>query len=257
MKTILPAFGFLALTACLQAQTNDLPAKVYRVDQIPVQQDSSRERIQIMDGHTPYLSNLEVHVTILEPGKSAHPPHTHTNTEELIIVRNGILKVTIAGKTKVLGPGGLAMAMPGDEHGAVNIGDTKTSYYLLKYTKNTPPNIERANQYGGSVLVDWSEAPPKKTDRGERREQFNHATSLFEKFDMHSTALNKGEISHSPHTHLQEEILIVRKGTVKMQIGDRFYDAGVGDLIFLPSMVPHALTNTTDGQCEYFAFQWN
>ncbi|MEI9908286.1 MAG: cupin domain-containing protein [Bacteroidota bacterium] len=41
-----------------------------------------------------------------------------------------------------------------------------------------------------------------------------------------------------------------------MHIGDNFYKAGPGDVVFLSSLVPHALINTGSEQCEYFAFQW-
>src|SRR6478736_4293551 len=256
MKKILLLLAAFATIASLQAQSDSLTSHVYILNDLPVQKDSSRGRIQIMDGKTPYMSNFEVHLTILEPGKAAHPPHTHTNTEELLIVREGVLKVTIAGKSKILEEGGVALAMPGDEHGAVNAGNTQCSYYVLKYTKATAPNMVQAKQAGGSILVDWSEAPAQKTDKGERRQQFNRPTSLFGKFDFHTTQLNKGEVSHPQHTHEQEEIIIVRKGTVEMHIADKFYKAGPGDLIFLSTNIPHALRNTYDGACEYFAFQW-
>jgi (S)-ureidoglycine aminohydrolase len=48
----------------------------------------------------------------------------------------------------------------------------------------------------------------------------------------------------------------VISGDVSMQIGEKHEGAGVGDLIFLGSEVPHALTNTGKGPCSYFAFQW-
>lgn len=237
-------------------QTDSLPSKPYYIKSIPVTKDSSRHRIQIMDGYTPYLSNLEVHITILEPGQSAHPPHTHANTEELIIVKEGKLKVTIAGKTKILGSGGVAMAMPGDLHEAVNTSTEKTSYYLLKYTTKNAAASVASKKSTPSLLVDWNEVKAQTTDKGFRREHFIQPTVLFEKFDMHATTLKKGAVSHAPHTHRQEEIIIVRKGNIEMQIGDRFYKAAPGDLIFLNSGIPHALKNLSDGECEYFAFQW-
>lgn len=209
-----------------------------------------------MDGATPYLSRLEAHITILEPGMSAHLPHVHADTEELIIVKEGVLRVTIGNKSKTIGPGGVAMAMAGDEHGAVNVGKDKAVYYLLKYTTGKSPDREAAIKAGGSIIIDWNDVAAKKTDRGWRWQQYNRATSLFEKFDMHATALDKGRDSHQPHTHRQEEIILVRKGSIKMHIADNFYDATEGDLVFLNAFVPHALINTTDGQCEYFAFQW-
>ena len=205
-------FLMLYISSASFAQTDTIPSGVYHIKKLPVLKDSSRYRIQIMDGYTPYLSNMEVHITMLEPGKSAHPPQNHANTEELIIVKEGKLKVTIAGKTKILGAGGVAMAMPGDMHGAVNESRDKVSYYLL--------------------------------------------TVLFEKFDMHVTTLKPHQVSHAPHTHRQEEIIIVRKGNIEMQIGNTFQKARPGDLIFLNSNIPHALKNLSKGECEYFAFQW-
>ncbi|HTL08265.1 MAG TPA: hypothetical protein VL307_08425, partial [Chitinophagaceae bacterium] len=81
-------FCLLCFTVvAVHAQGDTLPAHVYTLSALPVQKDSSRLRVQIMDGRTSLLSNLEAHVTILQPGQAAHPPHTHSNTEELLIVK--------------------------------------------------------------------------------------------------------------------------------------------------------------------------
>jgi (S)-ureidoglycine aminohydrolase len=245
----------LTFAAKLSAQQDSLQAHVYILAQLPVVKDSSRQRVQIMDGSTVLLSNLEAHLTILQPGQAAHPPHTHTNTEELIIVKEGLVKVTIKGQSKLLSAGGLALSLPGDEHGAVNAGTAIASYYVIKYTKPII-NAERGQSNGGSVLMDWPEPVVKATEKGERRDFFIKPTALFEKFDMHVTTLNKGEVSHPPHTHRQEEIIIVKNGKVTMQIGDKFYPAAAGDIIFLSSGVPHALQNAGNESTTYFAFQW-
>ena len=249
-------FLMLYISSASFAQTDTIPSGVYHIKKLPVLKDSSRYRIQIMDGYTPYLSNMEVHITMLEPGKSAHPPHNHANTEELIIVKEGKLKVTIAGKTKILGAGGVAMAMPGDMHGAVNESREKVSYYLLKYTKKGTDSIVPNAKAIPSILVDWNDLAAQQNERVYRRQHFNRPTVLFEKFDMHVTTLKPNQVSHAPHTHRQEEIIIVRKGNIEMQIGNTFQKARPGDLIFLNSNIPHALKNLSKGECEYFAFQW-
>jgi (S)-ureidoglycine aminohydrolase len=256
MKAILILLLQIAIAQTLLAQQDTLPARVYNLATLSTAKDSSRDRIQFMDGSTSVLANLEVHLTILEPGKAAHPPHTHTNQEELIIVKEGLLKVTIKGKSKILSAGGLALSLPGDEHGAVNAGKTKAAYYIVKYTTRKAVDAERGGKAGGSILMDWKEPTVEKTDRGERRQFFNRPTALFEKFDMHVTTLNKGSVSHLPHTHRQEEIILVKSGTISMQIGDKHYPATVGDIVFLPTGVAHALENTSNGPCTYFAFQW-
>ena len=129
------------------------------------------------------------------------------------------------------------------------------SYYVVKYTK-TAINAERGQSAGGSVLIDWTEPVVTPTDKGERRQFFNKSTALFDKFDMHVTTLKEGEVSHPPHTHRQEEIIIVKTGTVSMQVAGKFYPAAAGDFIFLSSGIPHALQNTGREPTTYFAFQW-
>jgi (S)-ureidoglycine aminohydrolase len=104
--------------------------------------------------------------------------------------------------------------------------------------------------------MDWKDLAVKKTEKGESRQIFTRPTAWLGKMDMHATTLNAGEISHPPHVHRQEEIILLRKGDVQMQIGEGFYKASAGDLVFLSSGIPHALRNTGDGPCEYFALQW-
>jgi (S)-ureidoglycine aminohydrolase len=254
MLPLLILSAFIAHNVCAQQDT--LPSHVYNLAKLSTAKDSSRDRIQVMDGSTSILANIEVHLTTLEPGKAAHPPHTHTNQEELIIVKEGLLKVTIAGKSKLLSAGGLALSLPGDEHGAINAGKKKAAYYIVKYTTHTLVDTARGKKAGGSILMDWSEPTVEKTDRGERRQFFNRPTALFEKFDMHVTTLNKGAVSHLPHTHHQEEIILVKTGNISMQVADKHYPASAGDIVFLSSGVLHALENATNGPCTYFAFQW-
>jgi (S)-ureidoglycine aminohydrolase len=49
---------------------------------------------------------------------------------------------------------------------------------------------------------------------------------------------------------------LIISGEASMQIGEEHKKASAGDLIFLGSQVPHALTNVGKGTVEYFAFQW-
>lgn len=240
----------------LSAQNDTLLSHVYTWKDLAVKNDSSRDRRQVLEGKTNSLFYLEVHASTLDPGKAPHPPHTHDDMEELVIVKDGKLKVTIKGQTKILDAGSIAYAQPGDEHGFENGGNTKVTYYVLKFKSRSTLNKKRTDSAGGSFLVDWNNVAVQKTDKGTRRNLFNRATALFANFEMHVTALNEGEVSHAPHTHVVEEIVLIRQGDAQMQIGDSFYKAGPGDLIFLSSNIPHALKNNGKGQCEYYAFQW-
>src|SRR6187401_1202408 len=207
----------------------------------PVKEDT-RVRRQVLDGKTFALENFEIHASTLEPGKAPHPPHTHADQEELMIVKEGQVKITIAGETKILGPGSIAFAMPGDEHGIENSGKTQATYYILKY-KGRSPNIERGKQAGGSFMLDWNELKTNNTGKGYRRDFFNRATSQLAQFEMHTTALKADSVSHAPHTHVQEEVILILRGNVTMHIDGKLYKGSAGDLYFLSANVPHALKN--------------
>ena len=238
------------------AQKNDsLLSNVYYWDKLEAKKEDTRIRRQVLDGKTLALDNFEVHTSTLEPGKAPHPPHVHDDFEELIIVKEGQVKITIAGRSKTLGPGSIAFAMPGDEHGIENAGNTQATYFILKY-KGKVPDIERGKQAGGSFTLDWNELTTRNTGKGYRRDFFNRATSQLKQFEMHTTALNADSLSHAPHTHIQEEIILILRGNVEMYIGGKMYKASAGDLYFISANVPHNLKNIGKEQCEYFAFQW-
>jgi (S)-ureidoglycine aminohydrolase len=255
MKSILPKLFLLNASSLIAQQTDSLAPRVYRWNDLETKKEDTRVRRQVLEGSTTSLSHFEVHTSTLEPGKAPHPPHTHADEEELMIVKEGQVKITINGANKIMGPGSVAFAMPGDEHGIENAGSTQATYYILKY-KGKLSNLERAKQAGGSFMLDWNDLKTTNTGKGYRRDFFNRATSQLAQFEMHTTALNADSVSHAPHTHVQEEVILMLRGHAEMYIGGTIYKVSPGDLVFLPSRIPHALMNTGKEQCEYFAFQW-
>jgi (S)-ureidoglycine aminohydrolase len=174
--------------------------------------------------------------------------------EELIIIREGTLQVTLGNKRKTIGPGSIIHIMPGDSRSYQVVG-TRAFIYSLKFTSPSP-DAERGENNGGSFALDWNEIEKKKTDKGGYRQFYNRPTTMVNKFEMHVTTLNAGLSSHAPHTHPEEEIVILLKGTASMEIDGKKSDVLPGALIYLASGVSHAITNTGKEECEYFAFQW-
>ena len=257
MQKKLVFVALLCISFVSAAQLKPIASEVYRWNDLKVEKEQTRERRQVLEGSARDLDLLEIHTSTLEPGKSPHPPHTHDDVEELVIVKEGSLKVTIKGQSKILSPGSVALAIPGEAHGFENGGDTRVTYYIIKYRSKLPMNIDRGKQAGGSFMIDRSELTAKTTDKGSRVNYFERATSMAQRFEMHVTTLNAGMNSHPPHTHRAEEIVLLTNGSGRIQIGDQHKDAAVGDLIFLGSEVLHAFTNTGQEPCSYFAFQWN
>lgn len=82
------------------------------------------------DGLTHSGYHIDMHQTQLEPGKMPHPAHHHEH-EELLLVRQGTIDVTIEGKTTRCPPGSVAYIASNQEHGWRNAGDTQAQYFVL------------------------------------------------------------------------------------------------------------------------------
>jgi|SRR5688572_25455352 len=257
-KTILAlSIAIMLNTTAIRSQELDsLPSKVYHLKSLSETKTEPKANVPVMEGSTTSLSRFEVHSTTIKPGLVSHTRHAPADMEELIIVKDGKVKVTIRDTTKILGRGSIAFFMPGEEHSIENADNAPATFYVLEYRSNLPPDSDRAKKNGGSFMLDWNEVAFNKSEKGGRKNFFNRPTSQLEKFEMHTTALNPGLDSHAPHTHKEEEIILILKGNVKMHIAGKLYPAEPGDVVFLSSGVSHALLNTGTEQAEYFAFQW-
>ncbi len=248
-------FALLSLSAINPLLAQTIESKSYAGKDAPMTKKANSEQRVILDGSTTDFSQFKLHATTLPAHQAPHPAHKHDD-EELIIIKEGELTVTIAGKTKTLGAGSVALMMPGDEHGFENKSDASTTYYVLRYTSKEPVNLERGQKAGGSFMIDWKDVAFTPHDKGGIRRMFDRATAMTKRFEMHVTTLNEGLWSHAPHTHRAAEILLMVDKESKESVGGKMYQASVGDVIYLESNVPHALQNTSKGSCMYFAFQF-
>lgn len=122
--TLLPA-AFLAATASAQKPAT-LPSKTYRFEDL-VLKGTSRA---VFDGLTHTGFHVDLHETELAPGAAPHAPHRHEH-EEIVMIREGTLEITIEGKVTTAGPGSVVYAASNDMHGWKNIGSTKAQYFVI------------------------------------------------------------------------------------------------------------------------------
>ena len=86
----------------------------------------------VFDEPTPSLEKLEVHITTLNPGMSSHTPHHHP-WEEMLLVKEGQLEMSINGKKEPAGPGSLIFIASHDVHNVTNVGDKPATYYVINF----------------------------------------------------------------------------------------------------------------------------
>lgn len=233
-----------------------LKSFAYNWNDLTVEQTNSGERRQIFEGRTNTLAYFEVHVTTLKPGNAPHESHVHSDMEEMIIVKEGKIEQRINGQKQILGPGSVALALPGDQHGISNAGETTASYYILRWKTDKSIDTDHVKNGGGSQYYDWNDIDVRATEKGYHRQFMNRPTSMLDELEMHVTTLKEGISSHGEHIHEAEEMVIITKGTVEKSINGSQYTLGPGSLILLVDKVPHGIKNIGDGPCEYFAFRW-
>jgi (S)-ureidoglycine aminohydrolase len=238
------------------AQEGTVRSGVYSWGELEVEEKDGRERRQILEGSTRDLEYFEAHATTIPGGGIPHAGHTHDDMEELIIIKEGSLKVTLGEESKILGPGSVIMALPGDMHSIYNPDTIPATYYIIRFKSRKPPDIMLGETEGSSFMVDFTHLEFKPHDKGGLWNYYRRGTSMFEYAEMHVTKLNPEIKSHEPHTHGAAEIVLMISGQAEMEINNKVYSATSGDLFYLESEVPHAIRNTGDEPCMYFAFQW-
>lgn len=92
--------------------------------------NGSGEVRSITQGTTPTGERVEVHETALNPGATPHDPHRHKHSE-FWLIREGMVEITINGKSNRLGPGSVAFAASNDLHGIKNIGTGLATYFVV------------------------------------------------------------------------------------------------------------------------------
>ena len=108
----------------------------------------------------------------------------------------------------------------------------------------------------GPAVFDWAKMTVKTTDVGAIRNLVRQPTATLDELEMHVTTLNPGLASHPPHTHSNEELVIVREGTVEALNGGIWKRLGPGSVIFNASNSPHALRNIGDTPATYHVINW-
>lgn len=107
-----------------------------------------------------------------------------------------------------------------------------------------------------SAVIDWQQLPPTKTPTGERRAVFDAPTTTLDKLHGHMTTLNPGENTGPLHRHPQEELVIVREGTLEVDIDGRKQIAGPGAIVFFAVNENENMTNIGRTPATYLVLQW-
>lgn len=108
----------------------------------------------------------------------------------------------------------------------------------------------------GSAVFNWNDIQAKPTDVGSVRSFFKARTATLDELEMHVTTLEPGKTSHPPHRHPNEELIIVKQGTVETLSNGEWKRIGPGSVIFNASNQLHGLRNAGTDEAIYHVINW-
>jgi XRE family transcriptional regulator, regulator of sulfur utilization len=107
-----------------------------------------------------------------------------------------------------------------------------------------------------SSVFDWNSVEAKSTKTGASRDFFKQPTANLDQLECHVTTLNPGEAPHPPHQHPEEELIIVKDGTIEAMQNGTTKRVGAGSLIFEASNDLHGLRNVGPGPATYYVIKY-
>src|ERR1035437_10312962 len=108
-----------------------------------------------------------------------------------------------------------------------------------------------------SCVFNWADLKAVPTKQGERRTVFDAATPTLHEFECHITTLNPGESPHQPHRHADEELMVIKEGTLAALQGDQTNIVTAGGIIFEASNELHGTGKAGTERAVYFVFKFS
>lgn len=119
-----------------------------------------------------------------------------------------------------------------------------------------PDNREKQSIMGPTVFL-WQQMKVEKNKTGEVRHLCKSPTATLDQLEMHISTLNPGLMSHQPHRHVNEELIILRDGECETLSDGKWIKVTPGSVVFNASNSLHAFRNIGSTPATYHVINWS
>jgi mannose-6-phosphate isomerase-like protein (cupin superfamily) len=106
-----------------------------------------------------------------------------------------------------------------------------------------------------SGVIHWDKIALQPSPTGARATVFDAPTATLDKFHCHVSKLNPGQNTGAPHRHPQEELVILKEGTLEVNINGRIETAEAGSMIFYSANELENMRNPGTVPALYYVLQ--
>jgi quercetin dioxygenase-like cupin family protein len=209
----------------------------------------------IFDQPTPTLEKLEIHVTTLNPGMASHMPHHHP-WEEIFLMKEGSVELSINGKKQTVGPGNLAFVASHDVHNVTNRGDKPATYYVINFVTDVVHTVrnQAAAEWAppellSSRVIDCDSIPLPAN--GGHREVIDSPTITFLRLESHISTLSPGKSTTPKNRDPGDELFIVKSGVLEATLNGVSCRMSAGSLYYVAPNDERTMKNIGTAPCSY------
>jgi mannose-6-phosphate isomerase-like protein (cupin superfamily) len=76
------------------------------------------------------------------------------------------------------------------------------------------------------------------------------------KFVTGRLVLDPGKTPHPPHTHLEEEVMVIEQGHGEIEVDGKITKVGPGSVMYTTPNVSHGIVNTGDTPIVFYFIKW-
>jgi mannose-6-phosphate isomerase-like protein (cupin superfamily) len=102
-----------------------------------------------------------------------------------------------------------------------------------------------------SKALEWNSLEVKTNLTGSSRKILEGPTTNLEMLECHASTLNPGLTNHAILTRPNDELIIVKEGTIEAFVGDKWVRVGPGSVVFNAANVSQSMRNPGDVPATY------
>jgi mannose-6-phosphate isomerase-like protein (cupin superfamily) len=125
---------------------------------------------------------------------------------------------------------------------------TRREFPALLAAAAAPPEKPRL----ATQVFPWDTLPVKQNGQNRSRAILDGTMHSGYPLEMHATELPAGGAPHGSHSHPNDELIVVREGTLEVNIAGRTSKIGPGSAVYVTSGEEHGVRNAGSTTAHYY-----
>jgi quercetin dioxygenase-like cupin family protein len=124
-------------------------------------------------------------------------------------------------------------------------------------TEGLPAAADEPQPILGPAVFHWDEMKFKPNAVGAQAPLCKQPTATLDQLEMHVSKLEPGKMSHPPHRHVNEELIILREGACETLSNGQWLKVEAGSVVFNASNSLHGFRNVGTTTAVYHVINWS